>query len=77
MSIFFFVVTNVYGTNYLIIKGYEKEVRKATMYASIISFVIAIPLVYFFSYIGVAIIISFARGLIALFTYVQYRRVVA
>ena len=77
VSIFFFVVTNVYGTNYLFIKGYEKEVRKATMYASIISFVIAIPLVYFFSYIGVAIIISFARGLIALFTYVQYRRVVA
>lgn len=76
VSIFFLVVSNVYGTNYLIIKGYEKELRKATMSASIISFFIAIPLVYFFSYIGVAIIISFARGLIALFTYAQYRKVV-
>ncbi len=74
-SIFFLVVSNVYGTNYLIIKGYEKNLRIATMYASIISFFAAIPLIYFYSYIGVAIIISFARGLIALFVYIQYRKV--
>lgn len=74
-SIFFLVVSNVYGTNYLIIKGYEKELRKATMYASIISFFVALPLVYFLSYIGVAIVITFARGLIALFTYIQYRKI--
>ena len=74
-SIFFLVVSNVYGTNYLIIKGYEKNLRIATMYASIISFFAAIPLIYFYSYIGVAIIISFARGLIALFVYIQYKKV--
>lgn len=75
ISIFFLAVSNTFGTNYLIIKGYEKELRQATMQASLISFILAIPLVYFYSYIGVAIIISFARGLIALLIYIQYRKI--
>lgn len=75
ISIFFLAVSNVYGTNYLIIKGYERELRKSTMYASIISFLIGLPLVYIYSYIGVAITISFARGLIALFIYLQYKKI--
>lgn len=75
LSVFFLTVSNVYGVSYLVIHGYEKEQRKATMYASIIGFIIGVPLVYFYSYIGAAIVISFVRGLIALFVYLAYLKI--
>lgn len=63
---------NVYGTNYLILKGYEREMRISTLHASIVGLLIAVPCVYYFSYIGVAITIACSRSLIALLVVRRY-----
>jgi PST family polysaccharide transporter len=66
ISLIFLAISNVYGTNYLVVKGYEKETRQITVKSSIVGFILAIPLVYFFSYIGAALTITISRGLIAI-----------
>lgn len=66
VSIVFLALNNVYGTNYLIIKGYEKEVRRITVYSSILGFIIAIPTIYYWSYIGVAITVAVSRGIMGI-----------
>lgn len=57
ISIPFLVMQSIYGRNYLLIIGYEKEVRNITVVSSVIGFTIAIPLVYFFSYVGCACVL--------------------
>lgn len=53
-SVFFVALTRVYGINYLIIQGLEGELRNITVACSIFGFVISLPLVYYFSYMGAA-----------------------
>lgn len=53
-SLFFIMMSSVYGTNYLIIKGYDHILRNITFIVSIIGFVLAFPLIYIYSYIGAA-----------------------
>lgn len=67
ISLVFLSISNIYGTNYLIVIGKEKELRNCTMIASIIGFLLMIPLVYKCSYIGAALTIVISRGLLALF----------
>lgn len=67
VSLIFLSISNIYGTNYLIVIGKEKELRNCTMIASIIGFFLMIPLVYKWSYIGAALTIVISRGLLALF----------
>lgn len=62
ISIVFMSLTNVYGTNYLIIRGYEVQLRNITVISSILGFVISFPLILFFDYIGAAITITFTRA---------------
>lgn len=66
ISILFLSLSNVYGTNYMIIQGYEKQLRNITFVCSLIGFAISFPLIYFFDYIGAAITIVFTRGLLGL-----------
>lgn len=54
-SVFFVVMSSVYGTNYLIVKGFDHVLRNITAGASLIGFVIAFPLIYYFSYVGAAL----------------------
>lgn len=68
VSLIFLSLSSVYGTNFLIIKGYERKIRQITLYSSIIGLTIGIPLVYYFSYIGVAITITISRGLIGVWS---------
>jgi PST family polysaccharide transporter len=63
-SILFLTLTSVYGVNYMIVQGYEKQLRRITMIVSLIGFSMAIPLIYFFSFIGAAITITLTRGLL-------------
>lgn len=51
-------LSRVYGTNYLILQGYEKELRNVTLRATVVGFIISIPLVYYFNYIGAAITLT-------------------
>lgn len=64
LSIIFLSFSNIYGTNYMIIQGYEKQLRNITFITSIIGFVISLPLIYFFDYIGAALTIVLTRALL-------------
>lgn len=61
VSLIFHSLVNIYGTNYLIIIGEERLLRKIAMCVSILGFFCAFPLIYFYSYIGAACTIALAR----------------
>ncbi|WP_182407325.1 flippase [Psychrobacter sp. GP33] len=67
-SIFFVSLNRVYGTNYLIIKGFEKELRNITFACSILGFIISIPLVYYYSYIGAALTLVATQAILGFTT---------
>ena len=74
LSVIFLALNDTFGTNFLIINHHEKELRNITLKASIIGFLIAFPLVKFYSYIGAAITIFVSRFILGVLTYIQYRR---
>lgn len=68
-AIFFVNMCSVYGTNYLIVNGYDRIMRNITLVSSIIGFAIAFPLIFCFKYIGAAIVYttaSFILGTLSL-----------
>lgn len=68
-AIFFVNMCSVYGTNYLIVNGYDKIMRNITLVSSIVGFAIAFPLIIFYKHIGAAIvytIASFTLGTLSL-----------
>lgn len=76
ISIFFLVMSDVYGTNYLIISGHSKIIRNITIVVSLIGLVISIPLVYFYSYIGAAFTIMAVRCLLGILSYIYSRKLI-
>lgn len=64
ISIFLVALSRVYGTNYLIIKGYENILRNMTIICSIIGFIISLPLVYYYSYIGASITLVVTQAIL-------------
>jgi len=74
-SIVFQSLINIYGTNYLIINGYEKETRNVTLVASVVGGVLTIPCTFYYGYIGVAAAITFSTGLMAFLMIMEYRKV--
>lgn len=75
VSILFNALSNIYGTNYLIIVGQEKALRNMTMLASVIGFAISFPLIYFYGAIGAAITITATRGVLGLFIMLKAKSV--
>lgn len=71
LSLFFLAMIDVYGTNYLLAQGYDIIVRKITVFVSIPSLLIAIPLVYYFSANGVALVILISRAGIAVWEWIE------
>lgn len=67
VSIIFLSLNSVYGTNYMILRGYEKQLRNITVISSIIGFIMSFPLIYSYSYIGAAITITITRAFIGVF----------
>lgn len=65
----FLTMSNMYGTNFLIITGYERPLRNLTMYASLFGFIIATPLVYYFSYMGAVVTIVIVRIILGVGSY--------
>lgn len=61
LSLVFHSLTNIYGTNYLILIGKESLLRRITVFTSILCFILAFPLIYKFSYMGAVFTISFGR----------------
>ena len=66
ISIIFFTLSNTYGTNYMIIEGYEHQLRNITAISSIIGLLISFPLIYYFNFIGAALTICITRGILGL-----------
>lgn len=65
-SLIFLALSTVYGTNYLILKGKEKELRNITFICSVLGFAAAFPLIYFFGFLGAAINIVLTRAALGL-----------
>lgn len=62
-SILFLSLRNIYGINYLIVRGYEKESRNIMLITSFIGFALSFPLIYFFDFIGAAITATLVHGI--------------
>lgn len=63
LSLVFLSLRNIYGINFLILRGYDHISRDIIVKTSVFGFFIAIPLVYFFDYIGAAIVAVFIHAL--------------
>lgn len=74
-SIIFSALISTYGTNFMIIKGHEKELRNITIASSLVGFVISFPLVYTYSFVGAAITITATRALLGLSIMYQARSI--
>lgn len=64
ISIFFLALSNIYGTDYLIIAGYERQLRDITAITSVVGLALSFPLIYYLGFIGAAITITLTRGLL-------------
>lgn len=67
-SLIFLAISNVYGTNFLILNGHEKILRNITIFFSFLGLFIAIPFIYLWGTIGAAITITLIRGLLGVST---------
>jgi len=63
-SLIFQTLISTYGLNYMIIHGFERSLRNITVVCSIIGFVFSFPLIYFYNYLGAAILITGTRVLL-------------
>lgn len=64
LSLIFLSLSNIYGTNYMIIKGHERSLRNITVLTSLTGFVFAFPLIYYYDYVGAALTITLTRALL-------------
>lgn len=66
VSLLFESLRRAYGFNYMLINGYEKQMRNITMICSVIGFALSFPLIYKYSYLGAAIVYTLSIGIIGI-----------
>ena len=66
VTVFFMSIRNAYGTHYMILEGYERELSHITIWSSITGLILAFPLVYYLDFWGAAINIMLVKGIMAL-----------
>lgn len=71
ISLLFLSLSNIYGTNYMILQGYEKNLRNITIICSVFGFCIAWPLIYYLNFVGAALTISITRGVLGILTTIK------
>ena len=76
VSLVFIALSNIYGVNYLIINGHERQLRTITVACSLIGFVLAFPLVYHLEYLGAALVVAFTRFIMAVSITYKARRII-
>lgn len=64
----------VYGTQWLLQRGYERQMRNITLVSSLIGFAASFPMVHYFSYIGVSIVYLFTDTVMGIACYAFVRR---
>lgn len=74
ISVIGYVLYDIFGLNYFIIKRQDKFVMKNTISASLIGFATAFPLIYFLGIFGAAINLVIARFLMGFGMYYMYKR---
>lgn len=77
ISLFFMVISLVYGPNYLIIKNKEQQMRNITLCSSVIGFIISFPLVYFWGTVGAACTVLFTRIVMGLWFWIESKRILS
>lgn len=58
----------VYGVNWLLVNGYEKQLRNITVSGSVVGFVLAWPLIYKYDCYGAAFTITMTKAIIGIAT---------
>ncbi len=71
LSVVFLAMSNTYATNYLIIQGHERELRRITIICSVIGFFMAVVLVPKFSFMGAAVTITATRGMLGIWAMIK------
>lgn len=66
LSVFFIALSNVYGTNYLIVQHHERSLRNITVAVSFLGCGLSFLLIYKFGFIGAALSIALTRVLLGL-----------
>lgn len=66
ISLIFYVMSSAYGSCNLIINKRERVLRQLTVLCSVIGLIIAVPLIHFYSYVGVALTVTISRALLGL-----------
>lgn len=75
LSIIFLSLSNIYGTNYMIVQGFEKELRNITFLGSVFGFIISFPLIINFGFIGAAITVTLTRGILGFSIMLQSKKI--
>jgi len=76
ISVFLITTRNAYGINYMIIEGYEKQLRNLITFGSIIGFIISFPLIYFFDFLGAAINITLTQTIMCIIVTYQAKKII-
>jgi len=66
VSIFLISLYDIYGLNYFIVNRHDKLVMKNTIFASVVGFILAFPLIHFWGIIGAAFNLTISRGIMGL-----------
>lgn len=66
LVLIFITIDSVYGVNYLIVRGFDKQRRTICLICSIVGCVIAVVLVYYYSYIGKAVSLVIANAILSI-----------
>lgn len=74
-SLFFLTLSRVYGINYMIIEGYEKQLRNITILCSVIGMTISFPLIYYFDFIGAVLNVTIVQALLGLSIMIKTKRI--
>lgn len=75
LSIVFMSLSNIYGTNYMIIQGYERKLRNITFVCSLIGFAFSFPLIYMYDFIGAAITVTLTRGILGVYIMLKAKQI--
>lgn len=77
LSLVFLAIRDVFGVNYLILRGYQRSARNITVATSIVGFAAAFPLVYYFHHVGAAVLVVLIHFMQAFFMYIKYLEIEA
>lgn len=73
VGVFGVVLYDVYGVNFFIARGQDKIVMRNTLIASLVSFVLAYPMIQYMGVLGAALNLTFARTLMGGGVFFQYQ----